>query len=101
MRIRILGLAALLAASPLAAADSPELPGWIEGAWEQAGPGELWADEFLTPPRGGLMLGAARVGAGEGPGLLGPDRVGPHRKGGRRLGVGGGSTGGSGWSRER
>ncbi len=35
MRITVLGLAALLAASPLAAADLSELPGWMSGAWEQ------------------------------------------------------------------
>src|SRR3546814_15119669 len=70
MRIRILGLAALLAASPLAAADSPELPGWLEGAWEQAGPGQPWADEYWTPPRRGIMVGAARIGAGRGLGVF-------------------------------
>src|SRR3546814_13181787 len=75
MRIRILGLAALLAASPLAAADSPELPGWMEGAWEQAGPGALWADEYWNPPRDGIIVGAARIGAGDALGVFEHTRI--------------------------
>ena len=62
MRITVLGLAALLAASPLAAADLSELPGWMSGAWEQAGSDGGWSDEFWSSPRGGIMIGAARIG---------------------------------------
>ncbi|ALC13645.1 DUF6265 family protein [Sphingopyxis sp. 113P3] len=65
MRIIILGLAGLLSASPLAAADSPESPRWMTGAWEQNRPEGQWADEYWTPPRGGLMIGAARIGKGD------------------------------------
>ena len=58
--------AVLTLAAPLAAIDPPPaaMPGWITGAWEQRS-GTDWADEFWTPPRGGLMIGAARMGKGE------------------------------------
>lgn len=75
MRIMILGLATLLAASPLAAATTPELPGWMEGAWEQAGPEGRWADEYWTPPRGGIMVGAARIGKGDALGVFEHTRI--------------------------
>lgn len=63
--------AALLAAAPVAAevpasVQSPvqaALPGWLAGAWEQV-EGDAWSDEFWTPPRGDLMIGAARMGQG-------------------------------------
>ncbi|MFM5953852.1 MAG: DUF6265 family protein [Novosphingobium sp.] len=59
--------AALLVAAPLSATTirqaPPELPGWLAGAWEQV-EAEQWSDEFWTPPRGDIMIGAARVGQG-------------------------------------
>lgn len=57
--------AAMMAlAAPLAAEQSPALPGWMAGAWEsvdEAG----WSDEYWTAPRGGMMIGAARTGKGD------------------------------------
>src|SRR3546814_14940967 len=38
-------------------------------------PGELWADEYWTPPRGGIMVGAARIGAGEALGVFEHTRI--------------------------
>lgn len=51
----------LMIGAPIAQAG--EMPGWIAGAWiEQQG--ESWSEEFWTPARGGLLLGAARTGKG-------------------------------------
>jgi hypothetical protein len=61
MMWRLIGLVAVMTAS---AAQAGELPGWMAGAWQQAG-GEKWADEYWTAPRGGVMLGAARMGKGD------------------------------------
>lgn len=54
-----------LLASPLGAQGSSNegLPGWLAGAWVMED-GADWADETWTPPRGGMMLGAARTGFG-------------------------------------
>ncbi|APG63767.1 hypothetical protein LPB140_09795 [Sphingorhabdus lutea] len=44
------------------------MPHWLSGAWESTnkGPhGDLWGDEYWTSPRGGIMMGAARMGQGE------------------------------------
>lgn len=43
---------------------APAMPGWMAGAWESRD-GDRWSDEFWTPPRAGLMIGAARIGKGE------------------------------------
>lgn len=43
------------------------LPGWMAGAWVEAKgekPNQQWAEEFWSPPRGGIMLGAGRSGSG-------------------------------------
>ena len=71
--MRVIGFSATLALSiglalsalP-AVAQSPRapLPAWMAGAWEMKN-GERWGDEYWTPPRAGLMIGAARVGRGE------------------------------------
>ena len=47
-----------------AAADEPELPGWMAGCWEQR-TGEKWIEECWTAPRAGIMLGSGRSGTGE------------------------------------
>ena len=60
------GLAAfLLALAPaaLVAGDPLPMPGWMTGAWASS-EGEVWTDEFWTPPRGDLMIGAGRSGQG-------------------------------------
>lgn len=60
----ILAALALGVAMPAAAIDPPaQLPGWLAGAWATAD-GESWADEFWTPPRAGIMIGAGRTGKG-------------------------------------
>ncbi|WP_374526222.1 DUF6265 family protein [Sphingopyxis sp.] len=65
----IMALAALAALGSTAAPEAPAaLPGWMAGAWQQegaAGADGAWADEYWTPPRGGTMIGAARIGRGE------------------------------------
>lgn len=58
----IIGLA--VAAQPVAAGAETALPGWMAGAWAHAD-GDSWADEYWTPPRGGLMIGAGRSGRGD------------------------------------
>ncbi len=40
------------------------MPGWMTGAWAKAD-GESWSDEYWTPPRAGIMIGASRAGEGE------------------------------------
>lgn len=56
---------ALMLSAPVAASEQPELPNWLHGAWNEARAGGRWADEYWTPPRGGLMIGAARMGNGD------------------------------------
>lgn len=63
---KTLALLALAVSTPLLAADpAPRtaFPAWLAGAWEQRD-GDAWSDEFWTPPRGELMIGAARTGRG-------------------------------------
>ena len=61
---------ALLVTAPALANDvqpanpSTPLPGWLAGAWVNEA-GGTWQDEYWTPPRGGIMIGAARVGEGK------------------------------------
>jgi Domain of unknown function (DUF6265) len=57
--------AAMLLAAPALASEAAPLPDWLHGAWHEAREGGRWAEEFWTPPRGGMMLGAARMGHGE------------------------------------
>jgi len=52
---------ATIAQSKPAAAD---LPAWMAGCWERAS-GDRWTEECWMGPRGGIMLGAGRSGAGE------------------------------------
>lgn len=66
MIIRTMAAAlALMLGTPLAASETAEMPDWLHGAWNEARGGGRWADEFWTPPRGGLMIGAARMGDGD------------------------------------
>lgn len=39
-------------------------PNWMAGAWIET-KGDSWTDEFWTPMRGGIMIGAGRSGKGE------------------------------------
>jgi Domain of unknown function (DUF6265) len=63
MRMMIAG-AALALAVPVGA-EPVALPDWLHGAWTETRDGGVWADEFWTPPRGGIMIGAARMGNAE------------------------------------
>ena len=59
-----LAFAALIGLGLAAAAPGEQpttMPDWMAGGWEQRN-GELWVDEYWTPPRGGLMSGASRTG---------------------------------------
>jgi Domain of unknown function (DUF6265) len=47
----------------LSAGEPMPMPGWMTGAWA-GGEGDAWVDEFWTPPRGDLMIGAGRAGQG-------------------------------------
>lgn len=55
---------ALAPVTATVAEDKRELPGWMTGAWARSD-GENWADEYWTPPRGGMMIGASRSGKGD------------------------------------
>ena len=55
---------ALSATTGAAGEDAPEFPEWMTGAWAHTD-GESWADEYWTPPRAGIMIGASRAGEGE------------------------------------
>ncbi len=62
--MRVFLAAVALIAAPLSAAGPPApMPAWLAGAWAMED-GQSWADEFWTPPRGEMMIGAARMGAG-------------------------------------
>jgi Domain of unknown function (DUF6265) len=64
MRTMLAGLALMFSLSA-AADEAVPLPNWLHGAWNEARAGGGWADEFWTPPRGDLMIGAARMGTGD------------------------------------
>ena len=59
-RLAMSAVLALLIPTAIAAEKS-EMPDWMTGAWV-GGEGEAWVDEFWTPPRGDLMIGAGRAG---------------------------------------
>ena len=63
MRLSLIIVPILMANSAVAAERAP-LPAFMVGAW-QMGEGDRWGDEYWTPPRGGMMIGAARIGRGE------------------------------------
>ncbi len=75
MRIVLLALSLVLAA-PAIALDGPPagLPAWLAGAWE-LNEGEEWADEFWSPPRGEIMMGAGRSGKGTALGIWEHTRI--------------------------
>lgn len=61
----LIAAALLLFAAPASAQTlaKPELPGWMAGTWMMED-GANWFDEVWTDPRGGIMLGLARIGFG-------------------------------------
>jgi Domain of unknown function (DUF6265) len=62
---QFLAAALLLLAAPLGGQTlaQPKLPEWMAGTW-MTEDGATWADEVWTDPRGGLMIGVARMGFG-------------------------------------
>lgn len=60
----IIIMSSLLPAAAFAFSDATEMPGWMTGAWGHEDK-EGWADEYWTPPRGDMMIGASRSGTGE------------------------------------
>ena len=58
----LISLAALLAAS--AVSDLSSLS-WLSGAWSQKAGEGRWTEEYWTPPRGHIMIGAGLAGRGE------------------------------------
>lgn len=67
--MRVFGLSVALALTLAGGAvasvpERPQLPSWLAGAWAMKD-GDRWGDEFWTPPRAGLMIGAARMGRGD------------------------------------
>jgi Domain of unknown function (DUF6265) len=59
--LKLLAICLALTPAVLAASDPMPMPGWMTGAWA-GGEDEAWTDEFWTPPRGDLMIGAGRSG---------------------------------------
>ena len=65
-RLLLSTAAVVLVAVPAAAQDSGAgLPGWLAGGWVMQSEKDGWFEEWWTPPRGGLMLGAGRSGKGD------------------------------------
>lgn len=63
MRI-LLAIMLCLQVPAFACDEGPPLPEWMAGAWARED-AEGWADEYWTPARGGMMIGASRSGKGE------------------------------------
>ena len=57
----------LLASGPAASASPPTaaMPEWLAGSWRTAGTADEWTEEWWTPPKAGIMLGASRSGKAE------------------------------------
>jgi hypothetical protein len=66
MPVMIASLLVLAASSAPATAETPVLPGWLAGGWAMQSDDGSWSEEWWTPPRGGLMMGAGRSGKGKG-----------------------------------
>lgn len=65
-RLRIVALFACVSLALPAAAQNgarAALPEWLAGAW-QSSEGVLWTEEVWNAPRGGIMQGMGRAGAG-------------------------------------
>ena len=54
----------MMTLAALVAANSSDLSSlsWLSGAWTQKGAEERWAEEYWTPPRGHIMIGAGLTG---------------------------------------
>ena len=49
-------------AAVFVAAEAPAMPSWLAGSWKTPGTSDEWTEEWWTPPRAGIMLGASRGG---------------------------------------
>jgi hypothetical protein len=49
----------------LAAPDGVAALDWLAGAWADRRADGRWTEEYWTPPRGGLMIGAGLTGKGD------------------------------------
>lgn len=56
-------LMATASGSAVAQVADEGLPGWMSGSWLMED-GAHWADEYWSVPRGGMMIGAGRIGFG-------------------------------------
>ena len=63
MRMAAMALAALLSLAATPAVEVGDLE-WLSGSWVSRD-GDRWTEEWWTPPRGGIMIGASREGRGE------------------------------------
>ena len=54
-----------LVAAMLLAAESASLPDWLAGSWTTPATSGEWSEEWWTPPKAGIMLGASRSGKAE------------------------------------
>ena len=63
-RLFVAGLALLLMAQAPAPARIADLA-WMSGRWETQGASGRWTEETWSTPRGGIMLGYSRTGAGD------------------------------------
>lgn len=62
--IILAAMATLVLGSPLAAQSADDgLPDWMAGTWVMQD-GSMWGDEVWMAPRGGVMIGMARIGFG-------------------------------------
>ena len=48
----------------LAAIQSMQMPDWLAGSWTTGGTQDEWSEEWWTPSKAGIMLGAGRSGKG-------------------------------------
>jgi hypothetical protein len=66
MKMRRIGMIVLAGLASLAAAPAANVQDfeWLSGAWKSR-EGGRWTEEWWTPPRGGIMMGAGFSGRGE------------------------------------
>lgn len=65
MRATVAMLAMMLVGGTPAWAAGEDPPGWLAGSWATSEDGGRWTEEYWTPPRGGIMIGAGISGRGD------------------------------------
>ena len=64
-KLALFAMGILITSAPaFALSDALVMPAWMTGAWAYEDQNS-WADEYWTPPRGDMMIGASRSGTGE------------------------------------